>query len=378
MLTSFEFDTCVNRGDTSSTKWNKYAGQDVLPFWIADMDFASPSSVCDALRIRIDHGILGYTDPPQSLVEAVQDYIRRRYDWAISPDWLVWLPGLVQGLHLACRATGKRGDSVLVPTPVYPPFLKAPGFSDQHLLTVPLQEKGGRWYWNFDALEQAITARTTLLLLCHPHNPVGRIWHEEELYTLIALARRHQLIVCSDEIHCDLLLEPGERHTPFAKIDPDFLHSTITLMSPSKTWNLGGMGCAFALIPDPSLRERFIQERARCGSTVNLFGYIAAEAAYRDDGKWHAALLSYLRENAEILKKWFVFHPYLKWTVPQATYLAWIDARAIDPVHPLPYFEAVGVGPCDGRDFGLPGYVRINFGCPKSILIEGLRRMERL
>jgi cystathionine beta-lyase len=373
-----DFDRIIERRGTSSTKWDKYAGREILPLWVADMDFASPPSVREALHARIEHGVFGYTGPPASLVQALQAYTLRHYRWRIEPEWFVWLPGLVQGLNLACRAVGQTGDTVLTATPVYPPFLRAPGLSQRELVTVPLVQRGSAWGWDFAALEAAIHPRTRLLLLCHPHNPVGRTWREEELVRLIAIARRHDLIVCSDEIHCDLALEPGARHTPLALIDPGFAERTITLLAPSKTWNLPGLGCSFALIPDPALRRRFRHEMAGLVPSVNLLGFTAAEAAYRDDGAWREALLAYLRQNREVLRDWFAAAQRLKWTVPEATYLAWIDARAIDPRDPLPHFEALGVGLSDGRDFGLPGYLRLNFGCPRALLEEALRRLTPL
>jgi cystathionine beta-lyase len=372
------FDEIIDRIPSSSTKWNRYPGRDILPLWVADMDFRSPPAVLAALRERIDHGIFGYTNPPDSLVEAVRDYIRTHHDWEIDPSWFVWLPGLVQGINLACRSVGREGDAVLTATPIYPPFLKAPGFSHRELIAVPLAERDGRWVLDFASLEAAITPRTRLLLLCHPHNPVGRVWNEAELGELIAIARRHDLVICSDEIHCDLVLDPTVRHVPLAKLDPEFARRTITLLAPSKTWNTAGLGCSFALIQDPALRRRFNQEMAGLVPHVNLLGYAAAEAAYRDDGQWHAALIEYLRGNRDLLREWFAGSARLKLTIPEATYLAWIDARAIDPVNPLPAFEAAGVGPSDGRDFGWPGYVRLNFGCARGLLEEALQRMEPL
>jgi len=232
----------------------------------------------------------------------------------------------------------------------------------------------------FAALEAALTPRTRLLLLCHPHNPVGRVWREEELLRVIDLARRHDLIVCSDEIHCDLVLDADLRHHPLARLDPAFAQRTITLLAPSKTWNVPGLGCSFALIPDPELRRRFRHEMAGLVPSVNLLGFTAAEAAYRDDGAWRRGLIDYLRGNREVLQEWFAHSRRLKLTVPEATYLAWIDARAIDATNPLPAFEAQGVGLSDGRDFGFPGYLRLNFGCRRAILNEALRRLapERL
>lgn len=290
-----DFDQLIDRRATSSHKWNKYAGRDILPLWVADMDFRSPPSVIAALERRVAHGVFGYTDPPESLVEAVGAYARRHYDWAIEPDWYVWLPGLVPGINLACRTVGREGDAVLTAIPVYPPFRRAPALAGRELIEVPLIQGEGQWRWDFAALEAAITPRTHLLLLCHPHNPVGRVWREEELVPLVEIARRHGLVICSDEIHCDLILDPGRQHRPLAQFAPDYASHIITLMAPSKTWNLAGLGCAFAVIPDADLRRRFRQAMAGLVPQVNALGFTAAEAAYRDDGRWRAALLAYLR-----------------------------------------------------------------------------------
>jgi cystathionine beta-lyase len=369
------FDPVIDRRGTSSIKWDRYAGRDVLPMWVADMDFQSPFSVRAALHERIDHGVFGYTAAPVSLVEAVTAYARQQYGWTIDPAWLIWLPGLVLGLNLACRSVGQPGDAVVTATPIYPPFLSAPTLADRKLIAVPLLESSGLWCWDLARLEASLTAETRLLMLCHPHNPVGRAWHEDELRALIDLAQRHDLIMCSDEIHADLQLEPGRKHRPLAAVDPDWAGRTITLMAPSKHWNLPGLACAFAVIPDPSLRRRYAQAMAGLVPQVNLMGYVAAEAAYRDDGRWHAGLIQYLRGNRQRLVDWFAASQRLHLTVPEATYLAWIDARAVDPVNPLPVFESLGVGLSDGREFGLPGYLRLNFGCHRSVLEEALRRL---
>ena len=373
-----DFDRAIPREHTSSSKWNRYRGRDIIPMWVADMDFASPPSVLGALRQRVDHGVLGYTDVPDSLNDAVQHYAARHYGWTIEADWLVWLPGLVPGLNLACRATGEHGDAVLTATPVYPPFLRAPAQSGRELISIPLEGTATGWRWDFEALEAAITPRTRLFLLCHPHNPVGRAWRPAELSRLIDVARRHELLICSDEIHCDLLLEDTLRHQPLACVDRTFADRTITLMAPSKTWNIPGLGCAFAIIPAPTLRRRFRNAMAGLVPHVNTLGLTAAEAAYRDDGAWLQSLLAYLRGNRDCLMAWINDSSRLKAFAPEATYLAWIDARAIDPVNPLPHFEALGVGLSDGRDFGFPGFLRLNFGCRRALLEEALLRLAPL
>jgi cystathionine beta-lyase len=321
---------------------------------------------------------LGYTDPPESLVDAVLAYANRRYGWQIKAEWLMWLPGLVTGINLACRSAGKPGDAVVTAIPVYPPFLRAPDQSLRELITVPLINDGEQWVWDFERLESAITPRTRLLLLCHPHNPVGRAWNEDELRAIAELARRRDLIVCSDEIHCDLLLERGVSHTPFATVDDRLIDRTVTLFAPSKTWNLPGMGCSFAVIPDPDLRRRFRREMAGLVPRVTALGYAAAEAAYRDDGVWLSSLIDYLRGNRALIQAWFSESANLSLTLPQATYLAWIDARAIDATNPLPIFEEMGVGLSDGREFGFPGYLRLNFGCRRAVLEEALDRLSPL
>lgn len=373
-----DFDTLIDRRDTGSIKWNKYAGRDIIPMWVADMDFRCPPSVLTALHQRIDHGILGYSEPGEALVAAITCHARTCHDWTIEPDWFVWLPGLVQGLNLACRSVGQAGDGVLCATPIYPPFLSAPGLAERTLITVPLQQGNTRWSWDFAALESAVTEKTRLLLLCHPHNPVGRSWDDEELARLIDFSRRHDLVICSDEIHCDLILDRQRRHRPLAQMDREFAARTITLMAPSKTWNLPGLGCSFALIPDPDLRQQFRRAMAGLTPSVNLLGLTAAEAAYRDDGGWRAELIDYLRGNRELLNAWLARSERLQWMPPEASYLAWIDARRLDPENPLRLFEQHGVGLSDGRDFGLPGFVRLNFGCPRPRLEEALGRLDPL
>lgn len=370
-----DFDRLINRRGTASEKWDKYAGRDILPMWVADMDFASAPPILAALQRRIAHGVFGYTHAPQSLIEAAQAHLQTRYGWSVAEDWLVWLPGLVPALNLACRAVGQPGDAVLTATPIYPPFLKAPGLTGRRLATAPLVLRQGRWQWDWAALENA-ASNARLMLLSHPHNPTGRCWEDDELTALIEFARRRGLIVCSDEIHCDLILE-SRRHRPLAALDAGFAERTITLMSPSKTWNLAGLGCAFAVIPDTALRRRFRSEMAQVVPPVNALGYAAAESAYREGEPWRQALLNVLRRNRDAIGQ-ALQGSRLPWTPPEATYLAWLDARAIEPRNPLPAFEQAGIGLADGRDFDAPGWLRLNFGCPPAVLQEALKRMRPL
>ncbi|HEX8987724.1 MAG TPA: aminotransferase class I/II-fold pyridoxal phosphate-dependent enzyme, partial [Rhodocyclaceae bacterium] len=251
----FDFDRPIDRSAGDSIKWDRYAGRDIVPLWVADMDFAAPPAVLEALRRRIDHGVFGYGHPWPSLVDAVVAHLEREYGWQVDPNWIVWLPGLVTGLNVACRSAGTDGDAVFTATPVYPPFLSAPVNSRRRTVGAPLVRDEEGWAWDWAGVDGVLrAAQPKLFLLCHPHNPVGRAWREDELRQVLALAEKHDLIVCSDEIHCDLLLEPGLRHAPFAALSEAAARRTITLMAPSKTFNIPGLGCAFAVIPDAGLR----------------------------------------------------------------------------------------------------------------------------
>lgn len=369
----FDFDRVIDRRGGDSLKWNKYAGRDVLPLWVADMDFAAPPAVIRALEDRVARGHFGYSEPWPSLNDAVLGHLHRQYGWPVAAEWLVWLPGLVTGLNVACRAVD---GAVLTSTPVHPPFLSAPRLSGRPLVTVPLAMNGGHWGWDFPALEAALTADTRLLLLCHPHNPVGRAWSKAELIALAAFCERHDLIVCSDEIHCALVLDGAPRHLPLATVNERIARRSITLMAPSKTYNVPGLGCAFAVIPDAALRRRFLAAMNGIVPHVNVLGLAACEAAYRDCDDWHAALIGYLSSNRDHLEAAISRIPGLAMTHVEATYLAWIDARGLGVDDPAGFFEAAGVGLSRGDDFGLPGWVRLNFGCPRATLDTALERMR--
>jgi cystathionine beta-lyase len=360
-----------------STRWAKYAGRDVIPLWVADMDFPAPPAVVEALQQRVSSGLFGYGQPVPSLVEAVVAHCAREYQWAIDPDWLVWLPGLVSGLHVACRAVGQPGDGVFTATPIYPPFLSAPLDAGRRLVSMPLIRDETGWGWDFAATDTLMKA-TRLFLLCHPHNPVGRAWREDELWQLAALAEKHDLVVCSDEIHCDLTLTG--RHRPFATLSPEIAARTITLMAPSKAFNIAGLGAAFAIIPDAQLRRACRAAAHGIVPHVNVLGLAACEAAYRHGAPWRARLLDTLRANAARVEQVINGLPGLSMTRVEATFLAWIDCRDLGIERPAAFFEKAGVGLSDGIDFG-PGsayarFVRLNFGTPRALLDEALARIE--
>jgi cystathionine beta-lyase len=374
---STDFDEIIDRSGTSSEKWQRYRGRNIIPLWVADMDFRSPPAIIESLQRRVSHGIFGYTTPPEELVEAVSVSLLEEFGWPVDREWIVWLPGLVTGLNVACRAVGRDGDDVLTSTPVYPPFFSAPRHSLRNPVTVPLTVKGERWTLDFDGLEKSLTPRTRLLLLCNPHNPVGRAYEREELSFLAELCRRHDLFICSDEIHSGLLLDHERRHLPIATLSPETACRTITLLAPSKTFNIPGLGCAFAVIPDQDLRGRFREAMAGIVPPVNALGFTAALAAYRYGHDWRRELLCYLRGNRDLVTEAVVRMQGLSMKRVEATYLAWIDTRAAGLKKPVTFFETAGVGLSKGEDFGGPGFVRLNFACPRPLLINALERMER-
>jgi len=341
------------------------------------MDFRSPPAVIEALKRRCDHGVFGYTHPPIELVDTVLARLYGLYGWPVERDWIVWLPGLVTGLNVSCRAVGEDGDAVLSAIPVYPPFLSAPRSSRRTLRTVELVRRDGRWTFDFDALANAISPRTRLFLLCSPHNPVGRLFTPDELAALAAICERHDLIICSDEIHGDLILDEDKKQIPTATLSREVADRTITLMAPSKTFNVPGLGCSFAVIPNRALRERFRAAMAGIVPDVNALGFTAALAAYREGGEWLQAVLAYLRENRDIVTRAVAAMPGLSMTHVEATYLAWIDTRGAGIEDSTGFFLKHGAGLSDGKDFGGPGFVRLNFACPRSRLTAALERMKR-
>jgi len=371
----FDFDELIDRRGTAALKWNKYAGRDVIPMWVADMDFRSPPAVVEALQRRVEHGVFGYTDAPAELNAVIVAHLQQAYDWTVKPEWLMWLPGLVTGINLVCSAIGEEGDEVMTATPVYHPFLTGPFNQRRNVVRVPMRLESNRWLWDFERLEASITPRSKLLLLCNPHNPVGRVFSREELGELARIAAKHDLVICSDEIHCGLILDADKPHVPFATLGDDVSARTITLMAASKTFNLPGLGCAFAVVSDPTLRKRLERAAAGIVPRVTATGFVATLAAYRDGEPWRTALVDYLRGNRDLVVDRIRATAGLSVTPLEATYLAWIDVRAAQLQEPAKFFEQAGVGLYDGKVFDGEGYVRLNFACPRSVLVKALDRM---
>jgi cysteine-S-conjugate beta-lyase len=379
---TFDFDTVHERRGTDSQKWQKYAGRDVLPLWVADMDFKSSPAIIEALHRRVESGIFGYARPVRSTVDAVVGAMQERYGWKIDPAWIVWLPGLVVGLNVTAQAFAQPGEEVLTLTPVYPPFMSAPKNSARRSVTTPwkLNASAHRWEIDWDALQRAVTPHTKLFYLCNPHNPLARVWRRDELARLAEFCLRHDLLLCSDEIHCDLILDPALPHVPTATLSSEIAARTITLMAPSKTYNVPGLGTSIAIIPDATRRARFNRAAAGIVAEVTCLGFTACEAAYRDSEPWRRGLLDYLRGNRDYLLETIARDlPGVRVEAPvEATYLLWMNVSALRLENPVAHFEAHGVGLSDGAIFGAPkgSHARLNFGCPRATLVEAMRRLK--
>jgi len=371
-----DFDTPIPRAGSGCMKYDRRPELD--PFWVADMDFASPPEVLEALHRRVDHGIFGYAQAHAGLNEAVLDYLRERRGAEVPIGQIVHLGGLVPALSLAARAFCKPGEAVMTCTPVYPPFLNVHRDAGAELITVDHVMDDGRWTFDWQALERAVTAATRVFLLCNPQNPLGRVFSRGELERLGAFCEAHDLVLVSDEIHCDLIFDETATPHVSALALPDALRQrTITLLAPSKTWNIAGLGYAFAVIPDDGLRRRFCAARGHTLAEINGLAYHAAEAAYRHGEPWRRELIRYLQENRDTLAAFLRERcPGLKWLPGEATYLAWIDAREAGFANPAEQLEThAGLFVSDGAFFGWPGWFRFNFGCPRAHMLAGLEKI---
>lgn len=381
MLMDYNFDQVINRRSSDCEKWTCF-DEDIIPLCEADMDFASPDCVIQALHERLEHKIFGYPKDQSELRGVVSEHLKRRYKWDVPEEAIILIPGVVPAFSLAIKAFTQPGNGVLVQTPVYDPILLAPGYSGCTRDAAPLVRKeDGSYQVDLDVFQAAITGQTRLFLMCNPHNPTGRVFRQDELLAMAECCLHHDLVICSDEIHCDLVYS-GSRHTPIASLDSEIGNRTITLMAPSKTYNIAGLHNSFAVIQNPEMRQRFCgMKRFTISSFLNVFAHTAMLAGYRQGQPWLDALLLYLESNRDHLYEFIKqAMPGLNLVKPEGTFLAWINCNELElPCSPRNFFhEQARVSLREGETYGPggEGYVRLNFACPRSILDTALERMK--
>ncbi len=372
----FDFDTPINRRGTGCIKYDRRPELD--PFWVADMDFVSAPVIQQALHDRVNHGVFGYPQAHEGLNSAVLTYLHERRQATVPLDYIIHLGGLVPALSLAARAFCQPGESIMTCTPVYPPFIGVHNDAHAALITVDHIQIDSVWTFDWAAMEAAVTPETKVFLLCNPQNPLGRVFTAAEITKLATFCGRHDLVLVSDEIHCDLIFdETATPHFSALNLPETLAKRTIALLSPSKTWNIAGLGYAFAVIPDDTLRRKFAASRGHTLCEINALAYYAAESAYRDGEPWREELMHYLSSNRDALVEFIHARcPGLSVAPAEATYLAWIDARGLGIGNPAHYFEKkAGLFLSDGAFFGWPGWLRFNFGCPRTVMLAGLEKI---
>ncbi|MEW6502344.1 MAG: PatB family C-S lyase [Chloroflexota bacterium] len=378
-MPKFDFDMVIDRRNSDSIKWHYFA-EDVLPMWVADMDFAAAPIILEALNQRVSHGIFGYPAELKGLREAILTWLEKRYGWKVKAEDLIFLPGVVVGFNLVTQALCADQRGVVIQTPVYPPFLSVGQNAGVPLLSSKLTVQCTHHYEvDFDSFKRSLDQNAGMFLLCNPHNPVGRVFSRLELEQMAEECLKRDVVICSDEIHCDLVYE-GKRHIPIASLDDEIAQKTVTLMAPSKTFNIPGLEFSFAVVPNPQLRQKIHQARRGLVGGVNLMGMTAARAAYQHGEEWLEQLIAYLQANRDWL--YHTVHKSMKdvgMPLPEGTYLAWLDfSQTAIGNDPFAFFlNKAKVGLNDGRAFGNggEGHVRLNFGCPRSLLQEGVHRM---
>ena len=383
----YDFDKIVDRTGTESLKWvyprKVLKVEDAIPMWVADMDFEAPPAVVEAIRNRAAHGIYGYPLVPPSFWQAAIGWLGRRHGWEVRKDEMAMTPGIVPALNYAVRAFTKPGDGVIIQTPVYFPFYHAVENNGRRVVRNPLRFDGRRYTMDLEDLERKLDEGGRMLILCSPHNPVGRVWTREELEAIGRLAVERDLLVVSDEIHHDLIFK-GSRHVPFASLSPALAERTVTCIAPSKTFNIPGLSTAAIIASNPKLLEAFEDETERAGFELGqVFGIVGFEAAYSQGDDWLDELLSYLEANVDFMEKFLGEQiPGIRLVRPEGTYLALLDCRGLglEPAALNDFFlKKARVYFSDGAMFGkeLEGFVRMNFACPRSVLAEALERIER-
>ena len=392
----YDFDQLIDRRNTSCAKWDGieavFGSKDVLPMWVADMDFPIAKPIAEALRKRTEHEIYGYTQTSPSVIEAVVNRMKQKYNWKVEPEWVVFTPGVVPALHAAVKAFTHPGDEVIIQGPVYRPFWSTIAANGCSAVNNQLKLINRRYEIDFEDLLSKFDSRTggmtpsapriRLMLLCHPHNPVGRVWTKEELGRLGEIVIRNDAIMVSDEIHGELLFR-GFKHIPFAVISEEFEQNCMVCMAPSKTFNIAGLSASSIIIPNKKIRGKFNVAQTGIKPDPNIFALVALEAAYRYGDEWLEQLLDYLEGNLEFLMRYFEEKiPSIKVIKPEGTYLAWLDCRELgmDAMSLRSFMrEKAMIGLEDGYTFGPggAGFQRMNIACPRTTLEAALKRLEQ-
>lgn len=377
------FDTTFNRQDSDSEKWNTYES-DILPMWVADSDYAAPEAVLDALKKRLEHPVLGYGKEPQQLRELIVDRMQQLHQWKIQPEWICFIPGVVPSLN-ACRAImGPVGSKAITALPVYPHLINPTPALERPMQFFNMLNTNGRYTPDFAELEESITTDSKMLILCNPHNPVGTVYTDDELRQFAEVAAKHNLLICSDDIHADFSLYDDKPYHPIASLSPEISQRTITLMAASKTFNIAGLNCSYAIIEDTKLRQQFTTQLKGLVGGVNILGFVATQAAYEHGDAWHNKQITHLRANAEYCYEFINSLPHLSMNKMEATYLAWIDATALSAVvkqkghkNVHDYLLQYGIAVSDGTPFGNSDFIRLNLATSQDLLTQGLNKIKQ-
>ena len=374
----YNFDEITDNHNKNNVKWNKYADKNVIPLWIADMDFKSAPPILERLEKITEEGILGYSFATNEFIEVVAKRLKTHHNWDVKKEWILPIAGLVPGIYAACRIAGKEGDSIITSTPVYTHLVDGIKYANREVIDVPLVNDNGVFKFNFSKIRESITPTTKMLMLCNPHNPTGRVFAREELQELLDICLENNIIICSDEIHCDLILDNSKQHISIGSMSQDAENQTITLFSPSKTFNIAGLGCSFAIIPNDEIRANFIRAKHGMFPAISPYALEAAQAAYQEPEceVWRHDLLHYLKINHDFLLQEINQIKGMKMTALDATYLAWIDVRELNMPNIVEVLEKAGVGVMDAKNFHGKGFIRLNFGTQKVRLEEAVRRMK--
>jgi cystathionine beta-lyase len=383
----YDFDTIIDRTSHNSVKWTimkqRTGLDDLIPLWIADMDFSCPPEVVEALQERATHPIYGYTVTSEDYHSGLIKWMDKRHGWkGVKKDWIIWTPGVVAGLSIAIQAYSHPGDKVIIQPPVYHPFKNQILSTGRQIVENPLKIKNRNYVMDFKDLEEKINERTKMIIICSPHNPIGRVWKRDELEKFVTICKEKDCIIVSDEIHNDLIL--GDiKHTPTAIISKDAMQRTVTLVAPSKTFNLAGLTNANAIIPNKKLREDFKTQASKCSGHSNIFGMVAQDAAYNKGEAWLEELLTYLRGNLKYLEEFLAEKlPELKLYPLEGTYLAWIDCTSLglnDKQLNDFMLKKAKLWLDEGVLFGTGGtmFMRINIACPRLLLKQALENLKK-